>query len=140
MSPRCSRGGGAILKWPLFCFRLSSTSREEALKLQSLSSPHGAAMLDESAVSVYAETGHLFPTTRLPQLRLKMTYEVFLALCCNVTEAKASAWHLPSTCRVSPHQERKYRTYRGHILLCLPVLCQSLNKVQSVMEQCLAMA
>ena len=131
---------GAILKWPLSVLRLSSTSREEALKAAEFIITAWRSYTDES-VSVYAETNGEPHNTVTPVVRKleDETYEVFLALRCNVTSEKhpLGIFH--------PHAEYHHIKKENIGLIEVmglavlpPRLVPELNKVQSVMEQCLA--
>ena len=131
---------GAILKWPLSVLRLSSTSREEALKAAEFIITAWRSYTDES-VSVYAETDGELHNTVTPVVRKleDETYEVFLALRCNVTSEKhpLGIFH--------PHAEYHHIKKENIGLIEVmglavlpPRLVPELNKVQSVMEQCLA--
>ena len=131
---------GAILKWPLSVLRLSSTSREEALKAAEFIITAWRSYTDES-VSVYAETDGEPHNTVTPVVRKleDETYVVFLALRCNVTSEKhpLGIFH--------PHAEYHHIKKENIGLIEVmglavlpPRLVPELNKVQSVMEQCLA--
>lgn len=131
---------GAILKWPLSVLRLSSTSREEALKAAEFIITAWRSYTDES-VSVYAETDGEPHNTVTPVVRKleDETYEVFLALRCNITSEKhpLGIFH--------PHAEYHHIKKENIGLIEVmglavlpPRLVPELNKVQSVMEQCLA--
>ena len=131
---------GAILKWPLSVLRLSSTSREEALKAAEFIITAWRSYTDES-VSVYAETDGEPHNTVTPVVRKfeDGTYEVFLALRCNITSEKhpLGIFH--------PHAEYHHIKKENIGLIEVmglavlpPRLVPELNKVQSVMEQCLA--
>ena len=131
---------GAILRWPLSVLRLSSTSRDEALKAAELIISAWRGYTDES-VSVYAETNGEPHNTVTPVVRKleNGTYEVFLALRCNITSEKhpLGIFH--------PHAEYHHIKKENIGLIEVmglavlpPRLVPELNKVQSVMEQCLA--
>ena len=131
---------GAILKWPLSVLRLSSTSREEALKAAEFIISAWRSYTDES-VSVYAETNGEPHNTVTPVVRKLEDgiYEVFLALRCNITSEKhpLGIFH--------PHAEYHHIKKENIGLIEVmglavlpPRLVPELNKVQSVMEQCLA--
>ena len=118
---------GAILKWPLSVLRLSSTSREEALKAAEF--------------IITAETNGEPHNTVTPVVRKLEDgiYEVFLALRCNITSEKhpLGIFH--------PHAEYHHIKKENIGLIEVmglavlpPRLVPELNKVQSVMEQCLA--
>ena len=131
---------GAILRWPLSVLRLSSTSRDEALKAAEFIISAWRGYTDES-VSVYAETNGEPHNTVTPVVRKleNGTYEVFLALRCNITSEKhpLGIFH--------PHAEYHHIKKENIGLIEVmglavlpPRLVPELNKVQSVMEQCLA--
>lgn len=131
---------GAILKWPLSVLRLSSTSREEALKAAEFIITAWRSYTDES-VSVYAQTDGESHNTVTPVVRKLEDgiYEVFLALRCNITSEKhpLGIFH--------PHAEYHHIKKENIGLIEVmglavlpPRLVPELNKVQSVMEQCLA--
>ena len=131
---------GAILKWPLSVLRLSSTSREEALKAAEFIITAWRSYTDES-VSVYAQTDGEPHNTVTPVVRKLEDgiYEVFLALRCNITSEKhpLGIFH--------PHAEYHHIKKENIGLIEVmglavlpPRLVPELNKVQSVMEQCLA--
>lgn len=131
---------GAILKWPLSVLCLSSTSREEALKAAEFIITAWRSYTDES-VSVYAQTDGEPHNTVTPVVRKLEdgTYEVFLALRCNVTSEKhpLGIFH--------PHAEYHHIKKENIGLIEVmglavlpPRLVPELSKVQSVMEQCLA--
>ena len=90
---------GAVLRWPLSVLRLSSTSREEALKAAEFIITAWRGYSDES-VFVFAQTDGEPHNTVTPVVRKLEdgTYEVFPALQRN--QRQASAWRLSSTCRV----------------------------------------
>ena len=130
---------GAILRWPLSVLRLSSISREEALKAAEFIITAWRGYTDES-VSVYAQTDGEPHNTVTPVVRKLEdgTYEVFLALRCNVTSEKhpLGIFH--------PHAEYHHIKKENIGLIEVmglavlpPRLVPELNKVQSVMEQCL---
>ena len=131
---------GAVLRWPLSVLRLSSTSREEALKAAEFIITAWRGYSDES-VSVFAQTDGEPHNTVTPVVRKLEdgTYEVFLALRCNVTSDKhpLGVFH--------PHAEYHHIKKENIGLIEVmglavlpPRLVPELNKVQSVMEQCLA--
>ena len=131
---------GAILRWPLSVLRLSSTNRDEALKAAEFIISAWRGYTDES-VSVYAETNGEPHNTVTPVVRKLEdgTYEVFLALRCNITSEKhpLGIFH--------PHAEYHHIKKENIGLIEVmglavlpPRLVPELNKVQSVMEQCLA--
>ena len=131
---------GAVLRWPLSVLRLSSTSREEALKAAEFIITAWRGYSDET-VSVFAQTDGEPHNTVTPVVRKLEdgTYEVFLALRCNVTSDKhpLGVFH--------PHAEYHHIKKENIGLIEVmglavlpPRLVPELNKVQSVMEQCLA--
>ena len=131
---------GAILRWPLSVLRLSSTNRDEALKTAEFIISAWRDYTDES-VSVYAQTDGEPHNTVTPVVRKLEdgTYEVFLALRCNITseEHPLGVFH--------PHAEYHHIKKENIGLIEVmglavlpPRLVPELNKVQSVMEQCLA--
>ncbi len=131
---------GAVLRWPLSVLRLSSTSREEALKAAEFIITAWRDYSDES-VFVFAQTDGEPHNTVTPVVRKLEdgTYEVFLALRCNVTSDKhpLGVFH--------PHAEYHHIKKENIGLIEVmglavlpPRLVPELNKVQSVMEQCLA--
>ena len=131
---------GAILRWPLSVLRLSSISRKEALNAAEFIITAWRGYTDES-VSVYAQTDGEPHNTVTPVVRKleNGTYEVFLALRCNVTSEKhpLGIFH--------PHAEYHHIKKENIGLIEVmglavlpPRLVPELNKVQSVMEQCLA--
>ena len=131
---------GAILRWPLSVLRLSSTSRDEALKAAEFIISAWRDYTDES-VSIYAQTNGEPHNTVTPVVRKLEdgTYEVFLALRCNITSEKhpLGIFH--------PHAEYHHIKKENIGLIEVmglavlpPRLVPELNKVQSVMEQCLA--
>lgn len=131
---------GAILRWPLSVLRLSSTNRDKALKAAEFIISAWRDYTDES-VSVYAQTDGEPHNTVTPVVRKLEdgTYEVFLALRCNITseEHPLGIFH--------PHAEYHHIKKENIGLIEVmglavlpPRLVPELNKVQSVMEQCLA--
>lgn len=131
---------GAVLRWPLSVLRLSSICREEALEAAEHIITAWRTYTDEAA-SVYAQTDGEPHNTVTPVVR-KLddgTYEVFLALRCNIISDKhpLGIFH--------PHAEYHHIKKENIGLIEVmglavlpPRLVPELNKVQSVMEQCLA--